>query len=146
MPPLPGKLSCFPWEAQVMNWEGLRSSWSSWQDALFSHLPGKGDCHEVFERFPSHPPDQHKGTDPPSLGRKHHFYLTTRKPWVALYESKITIFSPYASWYNEGENQPPNANDTIPPSVWGIYIKSKMYAIWVRIEIKLCKECACDMN
>lgn len=65
--------------------------------------------------FPPHSPDQHKGTGSTSSGRKYSFYLSTGKPWVALYESKITIFSIYASWYNEGENQPPNANDTMPP-------------------------------
>lgn len=83
--------------------------------------------------LPPHPPVRHKSTGPSSLGRKYHFYLSTRKPWVALYETKIIIFAIYASWCNEGENQPPNANDTMPPSVWGIYIISKMYSIWMRI-------------
>lgn len=121
-----------PGRPQVMNWEGLWSSWSSWQDTFFSHLPGRGDSHEVFELY-SFLHTLLISIGPPSLRRKYNFYLSTTKPWVALYEPKITTFSIYTSWYNKGENQPPNASDTMPPSVWGTYIKSKMYAIWVRI-------------
>lgn len=80
-----------PGRPQVMNWEGLWSSCSSCQDTLFSHLPGKGDSQEVFELY-SYLLTLLIRIGPPSLGRKYHFYPSTRKPGVALYETKITIF------------------------------------------------------
>lgn len=123
-----------PGGPQVMPWEGAKR-WGM----LSSHLPSswKGLPPDVHGSAPSSPPSplpyQDKGTGPSSLGRKYCFYLCTRKLWVALYETKITFFSIYTSWYNEGENQPPKANDTMPPSARGIYIKSKIHSIWVRI-------------
>lgn len=54
------------------------------------------DSHQMFRALllpPHFPfPYQHKGTGPSSLGRKYHFYLCTRKLWVALYETKNHFF------------------------------------------------------